>query len=159
MINSIWLRIFPSSIYHKPSTKLNVTANRRLNLSFIVSSIISAQALKIESMKSKLLFSALFVVFLGISNISMAQDGHFQKNHPRRAELNHRLNNQDRRIHNKYKHGDISRRQAYHLIRRDHQIRKEERRMAYRNGGHLSRHQQHRLNRQENHMSRRIRRV
>jgi hypothetical protein len=42
------------------------------------------------------------------------------------------------------------------MHRRDHQIHKEERRMAYRQGGHISRHEQYRLNRQENRMNRRI---
>jgi hypothetical protein len=110
-------------------------------------------------MKSKLLFSAIFVAFLGIANISMAQDGNFAKNHPRRAEVNQRLNNQDRRINRDLRNGDISRRQANRLHQRDHQIRREERRMAYRHDGHITRREQNRLNRQENHMSRRIRRA
>jgi hypothetical protein len=109
-------------------------------------------------MKSKLLFSALFVAFLGIANVSMAQDG-FAKNHPRRAEVNERLQNQDHRINHKMRDGNISRRQAYHMHQRDHQIRHEERRMAYRHGGHITKHEQYRLNRQENHMSRRISRT
>jgi hypothetical protein len=109
-------------------------------------------------MKSKLLFSAFFVVFIGIANISMAQDG-FSKNHPRRAEVNRRLQNQDHRIDHKMRNGEIGRRQAYHMQQRDHQIRKEERRMAYRHGGHITKHEQNRLNRQENHMSRRISRA
>jgi hypothetical protein len=107
-------------------------------------------------MKSKLLFSALFVAFLGIANISMAQDGGFAKNHPRRAEVNQRLNNQDRRISHKFRNGDISRRQARHMYHRNHQIRREERRMAYRHNGHLSRRDDYRLNRQENRANRRI---
>ncbi|HEX3767028.1 MAG TPA: hypothetical protein VFE04_08815 [Puia sp.] len=106
-------------------------------------------------MKSKLLFSALFVAFLGIANISMAQDG-FAKNHPRRAEVNQRLQNQDHRINQKMRRSDISRHQAYHMHRRDHQIRREERRMAYRHNGHITRHEQYRLNRQENRVNRRI---
>jgi hypothetical protein len=110
-------------------------------------------------MKSKLLFSALFVAFLGIANISMAQDGSFAKNHPRRAEVNHRLNYQDRRIHHRVRSGNMSRHQAYQLHRRDHRIRHEERRMAYRHNDHLTKHEQNRLNRQENHVSRRIRRA
>jgi hypothetical protein len=110
-------------------------------------------------MKSKLLFSAILVAFLGIANISMAQDGNFAKNHPRRAEVNQRLNNQDRRINRDLRNGDISRRQANRLHQRDHQIRREERRMAYRHDGHITRREQNRLNRQENHMSRRIRRA
>jgi hypothetical protein len=107
-------------------------------------------------MKSKLLFSALFVVFLGIANISMAQDGSFAKNHPRRAEVNQRLNNQNRRINHKVRDGQMSRRQANNLHRRDHQIRHEERSMASRHNGHLTRHEQARINHQENHVSRRI---
>jgi hypothetical protein len=110
-------------------------------------------------MKSTLLFTALFISFLAIADISKAQDGSFAKNHPRRAEVNHRLNNQDRRIDRKVKDGDMSRRQANHLHRRDHQIRREERRMAYRHNGHLTKHEQYRLNRQENHVSRRIHRA
>jgi hypothetical protein len=106
-------------------------------------------------MKSKLLFSALFIAFLGIANASMAQDG-FAKNHPRRAEVNQRLKNQDHRINQKMRHGDISRHQANRMHRRDHRVRREERRMAYRHGGHITRHEQYRLNRQENHMNRRI---
>jgi hypothetical protein len=110
-------------------------------------------------MKSKLLFSALFVAFLGIANVSMAQDGNFAKNHPRRAEVNQRLNNQDRRINHDVRDGDMSRRQVNHLHQRDHQIRREERRMASRHDGHITRHEQNRLNRQENHVSRRIHRA
>ncbi len=110
-------------------------------------------------MKSKLLFSALFVGFLAIANIAMAQDGNFAKNHPRRAEVNQRLNNQDRRINRDVRNGDMGRRQANRLHQRDHQIRREERRMAYRHDGHITRREQNRLNRQENHMSHRIHRA
>ena len=110
-------------------------------------------------MKSKLLFSALFIAFLGIANVSMAQDGSFAKNHPRRSEVNHRLNKQDRRIHNKVKDGEMSRRVAHHLQHRGQQIRNEERRMASRHNGHITKHEQNRLNRQENHVSHRIHRA
>lgn len=106
-------------------------------------------------MKSKLLFSALFIAFLGIANVSLAQDG-LAKTHPRRAEVNQRLQNQHHRINQKMRRGDISRRQAYHMHRRDHRIHQEERRMAYRHGGHITRHEQYHLNHQENRMNRRI---
>jgi hypothetical protein len=107
-------------------------------------------------MKSKILFSAMLLAFLGFANFSMAQDGSLARNHPRRAEVNHRLDNQDRRIHNRVKNGDISRREAHRLHHKTHRIRKEERRMAYRHGGHLSRHDYKKLNRQENRLNRRI---
>jgi hypothetical protein len=110
-------------------------------------------------MKTKFIISALLVTFLGMANISMAQDGNFDRNHPRRAEVNQRLNNQDRRINRDRRQGYITRNQANRMHRRDHQIRREERRMAYRHDGHITRHEQNRLNRQENHMSRRINRA
>jgi hypothetical protein len=71
-------------------------------------------------MKSKILFSALFITFLGIANISMAANDGFSGNHPRRAEVNQRLRNQHHRIHYKMNHGDISRRQAHRLHHQDH---------------------------------------
>ena len=110
-------------------------------------------------MKSKILFSTLFIAFLGIANISMAQDGSFAKNHPRRAEVNHRMDHQYQRIHHKMKSGEMNRRVAHHLQHREHQIRKEERRMASRHGGHITRHEQQRLNHQENHLNRKIQRA
>jgi hypothetical protein len=109
-------------------------------------------------MKSKLLFSAMFVGFLGIANISMAQDGSFAARHPRRAEVNQRLNNQDRRIDSKVARGQMSRHEAHNIHSHDRAIRGEERRMAYRHDGHITKHEQNRLNRQENHLSRRIHR-
>jgi hypothetical protein len=110
-------------------------------------------------MKSKILFSALFIACMGFANISMAQDGSFAKNHPRRSEVNHRLNNQDHRIDKKVKNGQMSRREAHNLHRRDHQMRKEERRMASHHGGHITKREQNRLNRQENHVSHKIHRA
>jgi len=110
-------------------------------------------------MKSKILFSVLFAAFLGIANVSMAQDGSFAKNHPRRAEVNQRLNNQDLRIDHIVKDGGMSPREAHNLHRDDRQIRHEERRMASRHDGHITKREQNRLNRQENHVSRKIHRA
>ena len=110
-------------------------------------------------MKSKLLFSALFLAFIGFVQTSKAQDGSYAKNHPRRTEVNHRLEKQNNRIHDKVKDGEMSRSQAHQLHREDHRIRKEEQRMASRHNGHLTKHEQHKLNRQENHVSRQIHRA
>lgn len=80
----------------------------------------------------------------------------FQKTHPRRAEVNHRLANQNRRIHNEVKDGQITHQQAHALHVQDHQIRQEERDMASQNGGHITKQEQKTLNQQENHVSREI---
>ncbi|CAD6559046.1 hypothetical protein LMG27952_06775 [Paraburkholderia hiiakae] len=76
--------------------------------------------------------------------------------HPRRAEVNHRLANQDRRIHQEVREGEMSRAEAARLHRDDHQIRQEERDMARQNGSHITRREDYVLNQQENHVSRQI---
>jgi hypothetical protein len=80
----------------------------------------------------------------------------WQKNHPRRTQVNKRLNNQNRRIHNEVKEGEISKAQAANLHRQDRQIRGEERAMASQNGGHITKQEQRTLNQQENGVSREI---
>lgn len=73
-----------------------------------------------------------------------------------RAEVNARLANQNRRIHEEGREGDLSASQAARLHEEDHQIRAEERLMASQNGGHISKAEQQALNRQENAVSQQI---
>jgi Ni/Co efflux regulator RcnB len=80
----------------------------------------------------------------------------FQKEHPRRAEVNHRLENQDKRIHQEVKEGKMSKAEAKKLHKEDHQIRKEEKSMASQNGGHITKLEQKTLNQQENSVSKQI---
>lgn len=80
----------------------------------------------------------------------------WQKDHPRRTEVNHRLANQDRRIHQEVKEGEITRGQAAGLHREDHAIRGEERAMASQNGSHITRTEKRALNQQENAVSAQI---
>ncbi len=83
-------------------------------------------------------------------------DTPWQESHPRREEVNNRLANQDHRINQERREGELSRGQARALHREDRRIRHEERRMAARDGGHITRADQRILNRQENHVSRQI---
>jgi hypothetical protein len=78
--------------------------------------------------------------------------------HPRRAEVNGRLENQDRRIDAGRRDGELTRGEAHQLHREDRTIRAEERAMAAQNGGHITKGEQRMLNRQENHVSRQIHR-
>ncbi|HSY29520.1 MAG TPA: hypothetical protein VK832_18560 [Burkholderiaceae bacterium] len=80
----------------------------------------------------------------------------WQESHPRRAEVNGRLGNQNARIKNQVKDGNMSKAQAANLHHDDHQIRQEERDMASQNGGHITKSEQHTLNQQENGVSRQI---
>ncbi len=80
----------------------------------------------------------------------------FNKDHPRRAQVNKRLGNQDKRINKEVKEGEISKGQAANLHKEDHQIRKEKRAMASQNGGHIIKQEQKTLNQQENGVSKQI---
>jgi len=82
--------------------------------------------------------------------------GHWAKDHPRRAEVNSRLENQNRRIDKERKGGEITKGQAQELHHQDHQIREEERDMASQNGGHITKQEQKTLNQQENAVNRQI---
>ena len=107
-------------------------------------------------MKTKLLFSILLLSGLAFAKTSSAQDGKWAKDHPRRAEVNHRLAHQDQRIDRKVADGQMSHKEAAKLHHEDHQIRQEERDMASQNHGHLTKSEQHTLNQQENLSSKQI---
>ena len=65
--------------------------------------------------------------------------------------------NQDARIHNEVKSGQISKSQAQQLHAEDHGIRQEERTMASTNGGHyITKTEKQALNQQENQVSKQI---
>jgi hypothetical protein len=80
----------------------------------------------------------------------------WERNHPRRDQVNDRLANQNRRINRELKEGEITKQQANQLHREDHAIRHEERTMAKFNSGHITKDEQKALNQQENGVSRQI---
>jgi hypothetical protein len=80
----------------------------------------------------------------------------WRQSHPRRAEVNARLAHQQARIHHELREGELSPERAAQLSRQDHAIRRQERRMAADQGGHITAAQQARLNREENAVSREI---
>ena len=76
--------------------------------------------------------------------------------HPRRAEVNERLAHQNHRIdHGRYD-GRLTAGEARRLHRADYRVRLQEQRFARHHHGHISRFEQHRLNREENRISRHI---
>lgn len=107
------------------------------------------------SLKQKILI-AVMGVGLTLSGVAAASAGEWQDNHPRRVEVNHRLENQDMRINRNLREGNITPREAFRLHRNDRMIRNQERRDASFHGGHLTRMEQARLNHQENRMSGKI---
>jgi hypothetical protein len=77
--------------------------------------------------------------------------------HPRRAQVNSRLANQNKRIDNGLKDHQLTNSQARQLHKEDHAIRTEERADASIHGGHITKGEQRQINRQENQVSRQIR--
>ena len=101
--------------------------------------------------------SMVMVVFLmGSFTIASAQT-EWQAKHPRRTQVNKRLNNQNKRISRKVKNGNMTKAQAHQLRQNDKNIRQEERADAKQNGGHITKQEQKSLNQQENQNSRAIR--
>ncbi len=76
--------------------------------------------------------------------------------HPRRAEVNARLENQGDRIAAGRRDGQLTAAEAHSLRSDDRAIRSEERTMARNDGGHITKADQRALNQQENANSRAI---
>jgi hypothetical protein len=100
-------------------------------------------------------FAAVLVSLAGLAGTASAETD-WQKNHPRRTQVNHRLANQNSRIHKDVKNGTLSKSQAATLHHEDHQVRQEQRDMASQNGGHITKSEQKVLNGQENNISKQI---
>jgi hypothetical protein len=109
-----------------------------------------------KSIRTVLGVAALTLTLSGFAAAAMADETQWQKDHPRRTEVNARLANQNRRINNEVKEGEISKAQAHQLHKEDHAIRREERTMASTNKGHITKAEQRSLNQQENQVSRQI---
>ena len=106
---------------------------------------------------SRKLAAILLSACVGVVAVNaIAADGQWDKNHPRRVEVNSRLANQNQRIHHEVKKGEMTRGQAARLHKDDRQIRQEERTMASQNGGHITKQEKRALNQQENAVSHRI---
>ena len=106
--------------------------------------------------RKSLTIAALALSLAGVAGAARAADTQWQKEHPRREQVNDRLANQNKRIDAKVADGQMTKGQAAKLHKDDHQIRQEERDMAAQNGGHITKQEQKTLNQQENRNSRKI---
>ncbi|MBL6853528.1 MAG: hypothetical protein ISS15_05765 [Alphaproteobacteria bacterium] len=96
-------------------------------------------------------------LFLGLSTVASASaDTVWQRHHPRREQVNDRLHNLNRRIHEERREGEISGAEARHLHAEVRTIRGQERFDARFNHGHITRAEQRALNQDENGVSRQI---
>jgi hypothetical protein len=103
-----------------------------------------------------LTLATLTLSLAGVAGTALADETQWQKDHPRRTQVNSRLANQNKRIKQERKEGEITKAQAAKLHQEDHAIRQEERTMASTNGGHITKAEQRSLNQQENQVSRQI---
>jgi septal ring factor EnvC (AmiA/AmiB activator) len=110
----------------------------------------------LKVIRTTLTAAAATVVLASLVAPALADDTQWQKDHPRREQVNSRLNNQNQRIKQERKEGEITKAQAQKLHSEDHAIRQEERTMASTNGGHLTKAEQKSLNQQENQVSKQI---
>ena len=110
-----------------------------------------------KSIRNILGIATATLLLSGLAANAMADnDTKWQKDHPRREQVNNRLANQNNRIKQERKEGEITKGQAKQLHQEDHAIRQEERTMASTNGGHITKTEQRALNQQENQVSRQI---
>jgi hypothetical protein len=109
----------------------------------------------LKSVRTVLTVAAASFALSGVATNAMAET-QWQKDHPRRTEVNKRLNNQNKRIHNEVKSGQISKARAAKLHHEDHALRTEERTMASTDHSHITKTDQRALNQQENEVSKQI---
>jgi hypothetical protein len=75
----------------------------------------------------------LAATLLGATATTAFAGGNWAANHPRREQVNDRLQNQNRRINQEVREGQITQGQAKQLHQEDHAIRQEERSMPSKN--------------------------
>ena len=109
-----------------------------------------------KSIRTAVTATVAVVALTGLATNALADETQWQKDHPRRTEVNARLANQNKRIATERKEGEITKAQAHKLHSEDHAIRQEERTMASTNGGHITKAEQRSLNQQENQVSKQI---
>jgi hypothetical protein len=111
-------------------------------------------------MKSLNLFATVLVL-VGSLSLTQSASADNTKPHPRRKEVNGRLNNQQKRVDNGLANGSLKPGQAKKIQNQDARIKQQEQRDVRQNerdgrGATLTKGQQNQLNREENHTSNEI---
>jgi hypothetical protein len=89
-------------------------------------------------------------------NTSGAGPGVDDPNHPRVNQVNNREQNQQNRIANGMKDGQLTPGQAAHLEKGEQRLENNEKKDMAKDNGHLTKQDQRQLNREANHMSNKI---
>jgi len=89
-------------------------------------------------------------------NTSGAGAGKVDPGHPRVNQVNGREQNQQNRIANGVKSGQLTPGETQHLERGEQRLQNNEKKDMAKDNGHLTKQNQRQLNKEENHMSKRI---
>jgi hypothetical protein len=90
----------------------------------------------------------IFAVLTCASATSFAST--WQEQHPRRAQVNHRIEHQKNVIKKEVASGEMSKSEAKTLLKKEHAIRVEQKAMAAQHNGHITKQEQLILNKQLN---------
>lgn len=90
------------------------------------------------------------------NNTSGAGAGQVDPGHPRVNQVNQRETNQQNRIANGVKNGKLTPKQTAHLERGEQRLQNNEKKDMAANNGHLTKQDQKQLNKEANHMSKKI---
>jgi CRISPR/Cas system-associated endoribonuclease Cas2 len=111
--------------------------------------------------QSLLILTAGGLMFVGsasaqTANTSGAGPGQVDPGHPRVNQINRRETNQQKRIANGVKNGQLTPTETRRLERGEKRLQNNEKRLMAKDNGHLTKKHQRQLNREANHMSARI---
>ena len=110
----------------------------------------------LRSIAGKTVIAALSgLLLVGAAAPAFAESA-WDRHHPRRDQVNDRIANQERRITQERREGELSRGQARALRQQERGVLAEERADARLHGGHITRAQQAQLNGDLNSISREI---
>lgn len=100
--------------------------------------------------------SILSLVAGGMIASAAAAETPWQEHHQRQAEVLSRDAHQRAVIRTERREGELTRTQARHLEAADRRVDRQDHLLARANGGHITKHEQRFLNREENKVGRRI---
>jgi hypothetical protein len=104
----------------------------------------------------KIILATAATLTVALAAGGASADTYFERHHPRRDEVVDRLQNQNHRIRDERREGEISGREARYLHREDRSIYRQEQFDARLDHGHITKAEQRALNQDENGVSRQI---
>ncbi|QUD89121.1 hypothetical protein [Phenylobacterium montanum] len=108
------------------------------------------------NMQKKMVLVAMGLAMACGAATGASAETRWDRDHPRQHQVLTRVAHQEHRITRERREGEIGARKAHRLRAADVRILRQERRDARMHGGHITRAEQHHLNRAENRVSRHI---